>query len=191
MAWGNNKIRHAGSSDIEELVELTRLARQESPLTAQLCTPNSGHITELLTAWYSLEGGSLLVAESDGKIVGLALVQHVAPSLFSDVAYLQIEGLFVREEFRRRGVARGLLTEVVNVAEASQVERIVTIVLTGSRRELRFRAGVGCMPAGARRLGDRPTVHRSLSRPKRERRLRSIDELIAPRRRTRDLTTTS
>src|SRR5699024_5469269 len=135
MAWGNNKIRHAGSSDIEELVELTRLARQESPLTAQLCTPNSGHLTELLTAWYSLEGCSLLVAESDDKIVGFALVQYVAPSLFSDVAFLQIEGLFVREEFRRRGVARGLLTEAANSAEASQGEHSVTSVLRGAPRE--------------------------------------------------------
>ncbi len=191
MAWGNNKIRHAGSSDIDELVELTRLARQESPLTAQLCTPNSDQLTELLTAWYSLEGCSLLVAESDGKIVGFALVQHVAPTLFSDVAFLQIEGLFVREEFRRRGIARGLLSEVVNIAEAGQIENIVTIVLTGARQELRFLAGLGFMPAGARRLVDTQTLARRLSGPSRERRVRSIDELIARRRRTRDLTTTS
>src|SRR5690625_7716658 len=113
---------------------------------------------ELLTAWYSLEGCSLLVAESDVKIVGFALVQHVAPTLFSDVAFLQIEGLFVREEFRRRGITRGLLSEVVNIAEAGQLENIVTIVLPGARQEMRLLAGLGFMPGGAGALVATPTT---------------------------------
>src|SRR5690625_3607890 len=128
MAWGNNKIRHAGSSDIDELVELTRLARPDSPRTAQLCTANADRLTGLSSAWYALEGGALLVSESDGTCVGFALLQHVSPTVFRYVAFVQIEGLFVREEFWRRGIARGLLSEVVNISEGGQIGNIVTFV---------------------------------------------------------------
>lgn len=185
-----NKTRAAGTDDVGALVELTKLARQESPLTAQLCTVEPVHLANLLEAWIALEESTLLVEEVENKIVGFALVQQIEPNLFSDVSFMQIEGLFVKEEFRRRGIARNLLTEVAKIADAGGIEHIVTIVLTGSRQELRFLAGLGFEPAGARRVVDTATLSRRLARPNRERRIRSIDELIARRRKSRDFTTT-
>lgn len=191
MAWGNTRIRRAGTADVAELVELTGFARQESPLTSQLCTPDSTHLTELFNGWLGLEGSEVVVAENEGRIVGFALVQQVPPNLFSDIPFIQIEGLFVREEFRRRGIARCILADVVTIAEAANITQIVTIVLTGGRQELRFLAGLGFAPAGARRIVDVHSLNRRLSSPNRERRVRGLDELIARRRRTRDLTTTA
>lgn len=188
MSRVSNKIRFAGLNDITALVELAKLARQESPLSTHLCSNDSDHLAKLLEAWIGLEGSSLIVAELDGKIAGFALVQQISPNLFSDVSLIQIEGLFVREEFRRRGIARNLLTEVSRIAEVGGIEHIVTIVLTGSRQELRFLAGLGFAPAGARRVVDTQTLNRRLARPNRERRSRGIDELIARRRKTREVT---
>lgn len=190
MSRCGNKTRIAGFSDIDTLIELTRLARQESPLTAQLCTLEQTHLRQLLEAWIGLEGSTLFVAEVDERVVGFTLVQLIEPNLFSDVSLVQIEGLFVQEEFRRRGIARNLLTEVSRLAEARGIEHIVTIVLTGSRQELRFLAGLGFAPAGARRVVDTSILNRRLAGPNRERRLRGIDDLIARRRRSRDLSTT-
>lgn len=191
MAWGHTQTRQADATDVCELVDIVRLARQESPLSAQLCTPDSEKIAELLGAWLELEGSCLIVAESDDKIVGLALAQTVSVSLFSDVSFIQVETFFVREEFRRRGIGRSLMAEIAKLAEAQGAERVVTIVLTGSRQELRFLAGLGFAPAGARRIVETQTLNRRLSAPSGERRLRGIDELIARRRRTRDLSTAS
>src|SRR5690625_292328 len=186
VTQGVNKTRKATVDDVEALVELTLLARDESPLTTQLCTTQTPHLSNLLGAWIGLEGAFLLVAEVDNTIVGFCLVQRVQPNLFSDVAFLQIEGLFVRKEFRRRGLARNLLTDVVRIAEAEDISHIVTIVLTGARQELRFLAGLGFAPAGARRIVDTPTLNRRLTSPHREGRMRGIDELIARRRRNKE-----
>lgn len=190
MSRPDNRVRDAGPEDIGALIGLITLARGESPLTAQLCTLESDHLDTLLHAWIGLEGSRLLVAEMDETIVGFTLVQRVEPNLFSDVTFLQIEGLFVHEAHRRRGIARSLLAEVSRLAEDNGIEHIITIVLTGSRQELRFLAGLGFAPAGARRVVDTATLNRRLGGGARERRMRGIDELIARRRRIREHSTT-
>lgn len=191
MAWGKAHTRRATVSDIDALVEIIRLARGESPIAEQLCTPDSEHLSELLRTWLGLEHSSLLIAEFDEKIVGFTLLQVVTPSLFNDISFLQIEALFVQYEFRRRGIGRTLMGEAARTAEDLQLERVVTIVLTGSRNEQRFLSGLGFAPAGARRIAETPTLHRRLSSSGRERRGRSLDELIARRRRNRDTTVVS
>jgi len=183
-----NRTRIAGREDIESLIELTLLARLESPLTAQLCTVEPTHLDGLLEAWIAMDGSSVIVAEVDGAVVGFVLAQVLPPNLFSDVSIIQIEGLFVRQEYRRRGLARNLLAEVSRIAEENDVEHIVTIILTGSRQELRFLAGLGFDHAGARRVVDVPTLNRRLTANSRERRIRGIDDLIERRRRSRNLT---
>lgn len=181
-----DKTRIAGYSDLPALVELTTLARESSPLSAQLCTLGADHLEGLLKAWIGLKGATLIVAEVEGTVVGFALVQLTEPGLFSDVSFMQIEGLFVHEAYRRRGIARRLLADISRLAEESQVQHLITIVLTGSRHELRFLAGLGFVPAGARRVVDTATLNRRLAAGTRERRGGAIDELIARRRRTRD-----
>lgn len=191
LSWGGAKTREADTGDVDALVELTKLAREESPLTSQLCALEPTHLRDLLAAWIGLEGATLLVAEVDERVVGFTLVELLSPNLFHDVKVLQIEALFVHEDFRRRGIARILLQDIAGLAGEAGVEHIVTVVLTGSRQELRFLAGLGFAPAGARRVVDTATLIRKLAGPTRERRLRSIDELIARRRRSRERNLTS
>lgn len=186
-----NRTRLAGREDIDMLIELTLLARLESPLTAQLCTVEPTHLHDLLEAWLTLEGASIILAEVDDEVVGFTLVQLLEPNLFSDVSIIQIEGLFVKQEYRRRGLARTLLAEVARIAEENDVEHIVTIILTGSRQELRFLAGLGFAHAGARRVVDVATLNRRLTTHIHERRIRGIDDLIARRRRSRNLSSAS
>lgn len=186
-----NRIRSAGREDIGSLIELTLLARLESPLTAQLCTVEPTNLHGLLEAWIAMEESNVIVAEVDGEIVGFALAQLLPPNLFSDVSIVQMEGLFVKQEYRRRGLARSILTEISRIAEENGVEHIVTIILTGSRQELRFLAGLGFAHAGARRVADVATLNRRLATHSRERRLRGIDDLIARRRRSRNLSSAS
>lgn len=188
MARPTSKIRHADAADLDALIGLTDLARNESPLTGQLCNVEGNSLEQLLHAWIGLEGSTLLVAEVEETIVGFTLVQKISPNLFSDVTFLQIEGLFVNENYRRRGIARALMAEISRLAEESGIEHIVTIVLTGSRQELRFLSGLGFAPAGARRIVDTATLNRRLLGSTTERKMRGIDELIARRRRVRDAT---
>ncbi|WP_194164996.1 GNAT family N-acetyltransferase [Pseudactinotalea sp. HY158] len=190
MAWGNLSARRAVPGDFDDVLEILRLARADSPLGPHLCSPDGDRVAEQLAAWFELADTHLVVAESDDRIMGITFCQIVDTSVFADLRFLQIEAVFVHPEFRRRGVGRMLMTEVAHLAVEVEAERIVTIVLTGARSEQRFLAGLGFGPAGSRRIVDTTALLRRLEVPvsHRERRVRGFDDLIARRRRSRELT---
>lgn len=188
------RVRHgpaarlARPEDFPQVVTLLRLARADSPLGPQLCSPDSDTLGQQLAAWCGLPGASLLVAEqADDGVVGAALTQHIDVNLFSDVAFLQLEALFVDARHRRRGVGRALMALVSQVAVDSGAGHVVTMPLTGSRSEQRFLSGLGFQPAATRRIVETSALQRRLEALATPRRARGIDELIARRRRSRGL----
>ena len=66
------------------------------------------------------------VAESDGTLAGFACLRLV-PHLQGDAPYAELTDLYVDPPFRRRGVARALMTEVEQVAVAAGADEIVVI----------------------------------------------------------------
>lgn len=180
--------RFARSEDIAQVVELLRLARADSPLGPQLCSPDSSTLGEQLAAWQGMPGTRLLVADhNDDVIVGTALTQHVDVNLFSDVAFLQLEALYVDAAHRRHGVGRALMSLAAQVALEAEASHVVTMPLTGSRSEQRFLSGLGFQPAATRRIAETAVLQRRLEILATPRRARGIDELIARRRRSRGL----
>ncbi len=186
---GGVTARVAHAEDLEAVLPVLRAARADSPLGVQLINPDSGALNELLRAWFGMENSSLIIAEVDETIVGLALVQQIDVNLFSDIAYLHIEALYVDNEHRRRGVGRALMHQIAVVAARCAGERVVTMPLTGARSEQRFLSGLGFVPAGSRRIAETAALLRRLEQPAggRDKRVRGIDELIARRRRSRGL----
>lgn len=190
VAWGNLSARRAVPGDFDAVLEILRLARADSPLGPHLCSPDSDRVGQQLAAWFELESTRLIVGEIDDRIVGVTFCQVVDTSIFADVRFLQLEAMFVHPEFRRRGMGRMLMTEVARLALELDAGQIVTIVLTGARSEQRFLSGLGFGPAGSRRIVETPTLLRRLEAPAtghRERRVRGFDDLIARRRRSREL----
>lgn len=180
--------RLARSEDIPQVVDLLRLARADSPLGPQLCSPDSDTLSEQLAAWCGMPGTNLLVADhGDDVIVGAALTQHVDVNLFSDVAFLQLEALYVDSSHRRHGVGRVLMALAAQVAVDGDASHVVTMPLTGSRSEQRFLSGLGFQPAATRRIAETAVLQRRLEILATPRRARGIDELIARRRRSRGL----
>ena len=77
-----------------------------------------------------------LVAESDGLLVG-----HAVASLVADVGELQ--RIAVAEPWRRHGVASALLAEVVSLASAAGVDRLLLEVREDNAPALGFYATRG------------------------------------------------
>lgn len=179
--------RLAHPDDLSQVVELLRMARAESPLGPQLCSPDCESLRHQLTVWQAMPGAGLLVAEQGTDILGVALSQYVEANLFSDVAYLQLEALFVAAAHRRRGVGRLLMSMVAHVAFDRGASHVVTMPLSGSRSEQRFLSGLGFSPAATRRIVETPMLQRRLEFLSGPRRTRGIDEIIARRRRSRGL----
>ena len=94
---------------------ITRATGEALPQAAALaCELWPGHTPdELLTEWEALppEEGAFFLAEADGVPAGFAQCQlrrdYVEGTDSSPVGYL--EGVYVREEYRGRGLARALL----------------------------------------------------------------------------------
>ncbi|MFT4038822.1 MAG: GNAT family N-acetyltransferase [Thermomicrobiales bacterium] len=68
------------------------------------------------------------VAEPDGQMAGFACLRLV-PHLQGDAPYAELTDIFVAEAFRRRGVARALMTRVDSAAGAAGA--IEVVVITG------------------------------------------------------------
>jgi GNAT superfamily N-acetyltransferase len=179
--------RPAQPDDFPRVVEILRMARADSPLGPQLCSPDSELLAEQLNVWYGRPSSTLSIAEVDDEVVGIALLEHVDVNLFSDVAYLHVEALFVVAEHRRRGVGRALMQQIALVAAQTGAERVVTMPISGSRSEQRFLSGLGFSPVATRRIAETGALLRRLEQLAAPRRSKGIEELIARRRRSRGL----
>lgn len=181
--------RLATTDDHPGVVDLLRSARAESPLGPQLCSPDSTTLDGQLVSWCSMPGATLVVAELGGDIVGMALAVHVDVNLFADHRYLMVEALYVHPDHRRRGAGHALLQQVAEVAAAGEAVYVVTMPLTGNRSEQRFLSSLGFSPAAMRRFADTQSLLRRLAPQQRAtaRRGRTIDDIIARRRRSRGL----
>ncbi|RJS47010.1 GNAT family N-acetyltransferase [Nocardioides cavernaquae] len=94
----------------------------------------------------------IAVAEVNGRIVG-AIYLRVGPlmPLTSDQAVFA-SLLKVHEEFRRRGVARGLMEAAVSWAEEQGIAHVVSISSGASRDTNRFLARIGLTQAATLRV---------------------------------------
>lgn len=180
--------RRADRSDLEAVVPVIRAARADSPLGPQFVAADTTTLASQLGIWYEMSGSMLVVAEVDDAVVGFSMAQVIAPHLFADISYAQVEALYITQACRRRGAGRAMVHEVALEAARAGAERVVTMPLTGARSEQRFLSGLGFSPAGARRVAETASLLRRLDRPSgRERRPRGLEELIARRRRSRGL----
>ena len=186
---GTVAARPAEEDDLEAVLDIVRDARHDSPLGPQLIGPVTDVVDEHLRAFYAAPDTALVVAESGGEILGFAMATHMRPRVLADVAYLQLEGLYVRQGMRRGGAGRAMMHQLALRAARDGAERVVTMPLTGARSEQRFLSGLGFLPAGSRRIADTASLLRRLEARSqgKARRPRRVEELIARRRRSRGL----
>ncbi len=190
MAKVKGEARRATPEDVDALVGLCLEARGESPISAQSCTSSAEVLAQHLRGALQMEDMRLLVAEHDGRPVGLGLVRLVRPGLLSEIGWLQVEAIYVSADHRRRGAGHALMTAIGHLAAADQAERVVTMPLAGARSEQRFLSRLGFVPAGPHRVAETASLVRRLDLelvPRERRRNRGLEHLIAARRRDRQM----
>ncbi|CAM4163926.1 putative acetyltransferase [Mycobacterium basiliense] len=137
-----DNIRVATPEDIAEITAMIHeLAKFER--AADQCT-----VTEKLMS-AALFGPSPTVrghvVESDGQIAAMAL-WFLSFSTWDGVAGIYLEDLYVRPQFRRRGLARGLLATLADECLTNGYTRLAWSVLNWNRDAIAVYDSVGGQP---------------------------------------------
>ena len=137
-------IRPAAAADRAALDEQAQLLnRYEEPFAHDSRLDAAGGVESVATLLArTAEGGALLVAELDGRVVGhMALWFERMPPFVREALrdYAYLGDLFVREAHRGRGIGRALIAEAERLARARGAARILLGVLPGNPAEAVYR----------------------------------------------------
>ncbi len=87
----------------------------------------------------------VLIAETDGQAAGFALFFHNY-STFLARPGIYLEDLFVRQQFRGRGIGRALLAQIAQLARERKCGRVEWSVLDWNQPAIGFYQSLGAMP---------------------------------------------
>jgi GNAT superfamily N-acetyltransferase len=131
----NVTIRHGQPSDIPKMAELLGvLFSIESGFTPSLTIQQRG--LEILLAG-APEGSLVLVAESNGDVVGMVSVQTLVSTAEGGRVGL-VEDLVVNGRFRSQGIGRRLLAEAVSWARNAGLKRLQLLADQANAPAMRF-----------------------------------------------------
>lgn len=135
------KIRPARPEDGSRIVELERELADFERLRGP-----SDEEGQRLIGWIFRENKfRSLVAEADGKIVGMALY-FLFPTSFRARQALYLEDIVVGRDSRSRGIGEALIAELARIARDSDCVRMEWAVLDWNERALAFYRRLGARP---------------------------------------------
>lgn len=138
----NHTIRRATLSDAADITEMIHdLAEFER--APDQCTVTERQIVAALFADSPTVFGH--VAEVDGEIAAMAL-WFLSFSTWDGVAGIYLEDLFVRNRFRRRGLARALLATLAAECVDNGYTRLSWAVLNWNSDAVALYDGIGARP---------------------------------------------
>jgi len=142
MSSSETNIRNAVPADVPLIMELIRaLADYEKLSDRVTATP------ELIER--ALFGprpwAECLIAETDGVGAGLALFFHNF-STFIGKPGIYLEDLFVKPEFRGRGIGQSLLSRLAQIAIERDCSRMEWAVLDWNEPAIKFYRSLGAAP---------------------------------------------
>ena len=133
------RIRSAITTDVEAIFSLIKALAEYEKLS-HLVTGNSQELAKHLFG--ESPCAEAIVAEVKGKIVGFGLFfQNYSTFLTKPGIYL--EDLFVLPEYRRRGIAKGILMHLADIAIARDAGRLEWSVLDWNENAIAFYEKIG------------------------------------------------
>lgn len=132
-------LRIAASTDAELLSEFVRELAEFEGLSHE-CAITPAAVTEHLLGPRRCAGA--IIAELDGKPAGFA-VYYRTFSTFAAKPGIFLEDLYVRPDFRKRGLGRALLSAVAEIAHARSSGRLEWTALKWNKKALALYDSVG------------------------------------------------
>ncbi len=156
-------VRPARSSDLEAVATLWGELRDSGARWGPYAPPSTlAGLGERLSAIADSPDHELVVVESDGEPVGLAVLSVLPMNPLTDERTMQISFMHVRDDRRRRGVGRALVAAAAQRAQESRLDYVTVSVLPNARESNRFFARLGFSPFSVRRAVPLATLQRKL-----------------------------
>src|SRR5690625_3311588 len=95
------------------------------------------------------EGCQTFGAFYEEELVGAGVARYVAAQQDGEKSTVHIEVLYVRPEFRRRGIGQLLLKEIADWAALMRATHVACLPLPAARRARRLLAMMGLLPVGS------------------------------------------
>lgn len=118
------KIRQAKEADIPRVVELYHELSLTTSQVEQTLSPSSDKYHKVFAEVSADPKHELLVAESQGQVVGTIALLIVPNLSHNATPYAIAENLIVTQKHRRQGIARQLLEYCINRAKRESCHRI-------------------------------------------------------------------
>jgi GNAT superfamily N-acetyltransferase len=138
-------IRTATERDVPLILELIRGLAEYERLGHAVTATEAGLRQSLFGTSAPSAGVEVLIAEALGEPVGFALFFHNF-STFVGKRGLYLEDLFVKPDWRGRGVGRLLLVRLAQLAVERDCGRLEWAVLDWNEPAIRFYKGLGAQP---------------------------------------------
>ena len=134
-------FRYAEPADCELILSLvTELARYEQLENEVVATP------ELFNEWiFEKKKAEVIIAEYNGAPAGMALFFHNF-STFLGRAGIYLEDLYVKPEFRKKGIGKALLKKLAAIAVERGCGRLEWWCLDWNKPSIDFYRSLGAIP---------------------------------------------
>lgn len=144
----NVRIRHARRGDLPAVMELfDELDALQHDW--RLFEPRAGIRREMagrFEAAVDAPDALLVVAEADGRVVGMAYGDVSKPSSRSDDQSVEVSTVFVRPSHRGRGLARRMVQEIAGFAWRLGLEVLTLKTFAENERSLQYWEQLGFRP---------------------------------------------
>ncbi|AFH48666.1 Histone acetyltransferase HPA2-like protein [Ignavibacterium album JCM 16511] len=133
------KIRKAEKSDIPNILKLIKELAEYEKLLHEVVTTEK-NLEEVIFGEKKFV--EVLIAEFNGELAGQTIFFHNF-STFVGKPGLYIEDLYVRPQFRGKGIGKALLNEVIKLAKERNCGRVEWVVLDWNQPAIDFYKSIG------------------------------------------------
>lgn len=135
-------IRRAEKSDIANILMMIKELAEYEKLLHEVVTTEE-HLEKVIFGPQKFV--EVLIAELNGALAGQTIFFHNF-STFVGRPGLYIEDLYVRPEFRGKGIGKALLNEVIKLAKDRNCGRVEWVVLDWNQPAIEFYKSIGAKP---------------------------------------------
>lgn len=135
-------IRRAKKSDIPNILMMIKELAEYEKLLHEVVTTEE-HLEKVIFGPQKFV--EVLIAEFNGALAGQTIFFHNF-STFVGRPGLYIEDLYVRPEFRGKGIGKALLNEVIKLAKDRNCGRVEWVVLDWNQPAIEFYKSIGAKP---------------------------------------------